>query len=86
MIPVGAEDNFRGVVDLLEMKAIIWDEASQGMKFDYEDIPADLVDSANEWREKMIESAAEASDELMDKVPRERHALERRKSFRVCAF
>ena len=67
VIPVGAEDNFRGVVDLLEMKAIIWDEASQGMKFDYEDIPADLVDSANEWREKMIESAAEASDELMDK-------------------
>ena len=44
VIPVGAEDNFRGVVDLLEMKAIIWDEASQGMKFDYEDIPADLVD------------------------------------------
>ena len=67
VIPVGAEDNFRGVVDLLEMKAIIWDEASQGMKFDYEDIPAELVDSANEWREKMIESAAEASDELMDK-------------------
>lgn len=67
VIPVGAEDNFRGVVDLLEMKAIIWDEASQGIKFDYEDIPAELVDSANEWREKMIESAAEASDELMDK-------------------
>lgn len=67
VIPIGAEDNFRGVVDLLEMKGIIWDEASQGMKFEYEDIPADLADQAQEWREHMIESAAEASDELMEK-------------------
>ncbi len=67
VIPIGAEDNFRGVVDLLEMKGIIWDEASQGMKFDYEDIPADLADQAQEWRDHMIESAAEASDELMEK-------------------
>jgi elongation factor G len=49
------------------MKAIIWDDASQGMKFDYRDIPAELVDQANEWREKMVEAAAEASEELMNK-------------------
>ncbi|MFC5520206.1 elongation factor G [Polaromonas jejuensis] len=67
VIPIGAEDNFKGVVDLRKMKAIIWDEASQGMKFNYEDIPAELVDTANEWREKMVEAAAEASEELMNK-------------------
>jgi elongation factor G len=67
VIPIGAEDSFVGVVDLIKMKAIIWDEASQGMKFEYKDIPADLVAVANEWREKMIESAAEASEELMNK-------------------
>jgi elongation factor G len=67
VIPIGAEDNFRGVVDLLKMKAIIWDEASQGMKFDYQDIPADLQAMAQEWREKMVESAAEASEDLMNK-------------------
>ena len=67
VIPIGAEDSFEGVVDLIKMKAIIWDEASKGMKFTYEDIPANLVDSANEWREKMVESAAEANEELMNK-------------------
>ncbi|WP_443744349.1 elongation factor G [Sutterella sp.] len=67
VIPIGAEDMFQGVVDLLKMKAIIWDEKSQGMKFSYEEIPAELVDSANEWREKMIEAAAEANEELMNK-------------------
>ena len=67
VIPIGAEDNFEGVVDLIKMKAIIWDDASQGMKFEYKDIPANLVDTANEWREKMVESAAEASEELMNK-------------------
>ena len=66
VIPIGAEDNFVGVVDLIKMKAIIWDEATQGMKFDYQDIPADLVATANEWREQMVESAAEASEELMN--------------------
>ena len=66
-IPIGAEDKFQGIVDLVKMKAIIWDEASQGMKFNYEDIPADLVESAKEWREKMVEAAAEASEELMNK-------------------
>jgi elongation factor G len=67
VVPIGSEENFKGVVDLLKMKAIIWDEASQGTKFDYVDIPAELVDTCNEWREKMIESAAEASEELMEK-------------------
>ncbi|HMN20817.1 MAG TPA: elongation factor G [Ottowia sp.] len=67
VIPIGAEDHFEGVVDLIKMKAIYWDEASQGMKFEYRDIPAELVDSATEWREKMVESAAEANEELMNK-------------------
>lgn len=67
VIPIGAEDQFKGVVDLIKMKSIVWDEASQGVKFDYADIPADLVDVAQEWREKMVESAAEASEELMNK-------------------
>ena len=67
VIPIGAEENFTGVVDLRKMKAIIWDEASQGMKFTFEEIPADLVATAKEWREKMVEAAAEASEELMNK-------------------
>ncbi len=67
VIPIGAEENFTGVVDLRKMKAIIWDEASQGMKFNFEEIPAELVEQAKEWREKMVEAAAEASEELMNK-------------------
>jgi len=67
VIPVGAEDTFTGVVDLIEMKSIIWDEASQGMQFEYGEIPADLQDLAEEWRVNMVEAAAEASEELMDK-------------------
>ncbi|KVT57057.1 elongation factor G [Burkholderia ubonensis] len=67
VVPIGAEENFKGVVDLLKMKAIIWDEASQGTKFDYVDIPAELADTCNEWREKMVEAAAEASEDLMNK-------------------
>ncbi len=67
VIPIGAEEGFAGVVDLIKMKAIYWDEASQGMKFDYRDIPAELAASAAEWRSKMVESAAEASEELMEK-------------------
>ncbi|MFZ5503326.1 MAG: elongation factor G [Pseudomonadota bacterium] len=66
VIPIGAEEKFVGVVDLIKMKAIYWDEASQGMMFDYRDIPAELVATANEWREKMVESAAEASEDLMN--------------------
>lgn len=67
VVPIGAEDTFEGVVDLLEMKAIIWDVASQGMKFEYAEIPADLVDIVDEWRSNMVEAAAESSEELMDK-------------------
>jgi elongation factor G len=67
VIPIGAEDNFKGVVDLRKMKAILWDEASQGMKFSFEEIPAELLESAKEWREKMVEAAAEANEELMNK-------------------
>ncbi|KEQ01639.1 Translation elongation factor (GTPases), partial [Snodgrassella alvi SCGC AB-598-J21] len=67
VIPVGAEDGFEGVVDLLKMQAIVWDDATQGLKFEYADIPADLKDVAEEWREKMVEAAAEANEELMEK-------------------
>ncbi|MEQ1534726.1 MAG: elongation factor G [Burkholderiaceae bacterium] len=67
VLPIGAEENFTGVIDLIKMKAIIWDEASQGMKFAYEDIPADLLANAKEWREKMVEAAAEATEEYMNK-------------------
>ena len=67
VVPIGAEDTFEGVVDLLEMKAILWDVASQGMKFEYAEIPANLVDIVDEWRNNMVEAAAESSEELMDK-------------------
>lgn len=66
-VPIGAEDKFEGVVDLVKMKAIVWDDASQGTKFSYGEIPADLVEACNEWREKMLEAAAEASEDLMNK-------------------
>jgi elongation factor G len=66
-IPIGAEDKFEGVVDLVAMSAIYWDEASQGMKFDRREIPAGLVAEAKEWRDKMVEAAAEANEELMNK-------------------
>jgi len=66
-VPIGAEEKFEGVVDLIKMKAIFWDEASQGMKFDYRDIPADLMADCKKWRENMIEAAAEANEELMNK-------------------
>jgi len=66
-IPIGAEEGFQGVIDLIRMKAIFWDESSQGMKFDLRDIPAELQDEADTWREKMVEAAAEASEDLMNK-------------------
>jgi elongation factor G len=66
-LPIGAEDKFEGVVDLIKMKAIHWDEASQGMRFEERDIPANMVEDARLWREKMVESAAEANEELMNK-------------------
>jgi elongation factor G len=66
-IPIGAEDGFRGVVDLLKMKAILWSEEDMGTTFTYEEIPAGLVDTARKWREKMVEAAAEANETLMEK-------------------
>lgn len=66
-LPIGAEDKFKGLVDLVKMQAINWDEDSLGMKFEYIDIPADLREDCAAWREKMVEAAAEASDELMEK-------------------
>ena len=67
VIPIGASDTFRGVVDLLKMKAIIFDEESNGMAFHEEDIPADLVDTANEWRQNLVEKVAETDDTLLEK-------------------
>lgn len=66
VIPMGAEDGFKGVIDLRLMKAIVWDEATQGMKFSFEDIPDDLLATARQWRERMLEAAAEANEELMN--------------------
>jgi elongation factor G len=66
-VPIGAEEKFAGVVDLVKMKSILWDDSTQGTKFAYGDIPSDLVETCREWREKMVEVAAEASEELMNK-------------------
>jgi len=66
-VPIGAEEKFEGVIDLIKMKAIYWDEASQGMKFDYREIPADMKAECDKWRENMVEAAAEANEELMNK-------------------
>ena len=66
-VPIGAEEDFKGVIDLVKMKAIYWDDASHGVKFDYADIPAELQAQADEWREQMVEAAAEANEVLMDK-------------------
>ena len=66
-VPIGAEEKFEGVIDLIKMKAVYWDEPSQGMKFEYRDIPADLQALSDKWRENMVEAAAEASEELMNK-------------------
>lgn len=66
-LPIGAEEHFKGVVDLIKMKTINWNEADQGMTFTYEDIPVDMLDEANEWRQNMIEAAAESNEELMDR-------------------
>ena len=66
-IPIGAEENFKGVVDLIKMKAILWHDETMGAEYSVEEIPADLVDEANEWREKMVENAANFDDALMEK-------------------
>ena len=66
-VPIGAEEKFEGVVDLIRMKAVYWDEASLGMKFDLREIPAELLDTCKKWREMMVEAAAECSEEMMNK-------------------
>jgi len=66
-VPIGAEDKFEGVVDLIRMKAIYWDDASLGMKFDLRDIPEHLIDTCKKWRETMVEAAAESSEDMMNK-------------------
>ncbi|MFQ5488756.1 MAG: elongation factor G, partial [Gammaproteobacteria bacterium] len=66
-LAIGAEENFEGIVDLIKMKAIYWDDSSMGMRFDEREIPADLQDEAAKWRENLIENAAEANEELMEK-------------------
>jgi len=66
-LPIGAEDHFEGVIDLVKMKGIIWDDASQGVKFQYVDIPAAMLDQAQEWHDKMVEKAAEANETLLEK-------------------
>ncbi len=66
-IPIGAEENFKGVVDLIKMKAILWNDETMGAEYDIEDIPANLLDEAEEWRDKMLESASSFDDELMEK-------------------
>ncbi|ANV98063.1 translation elongation factor G [Helicobacter enhydrae] len=66
-IPIGAEDSFKGVVDLIAMKAIVWNDETMGAKYDIEDIPADLIEKANEYREKLVEAAAEQDEALMEK-------------------
>ena len=66
-LPIGAEEKFEGVVDLIMMKAIYWDDSTEGMRFEYRDIPAEMREQCNEWREKMVEAAAEANDDLMHK-------------------
>ena len=66
-VPVGAEEGFSGVIDLVKMKFIVWSDENMGVEFHYEDIPAELVDTCNEWREHMVEAAAEANEELMEK-------------------
>ena len=66
-VPIGAAETFEGVVDLIKMQAIYWDESSMGMKFDCRDIPADLIDTCNKWRNDLVETAAEANEELMNK-------------------
>src|SRR6185503_3535401 len=66
-LPISAEEKFEGVVDLIKMKAIYWDDSSQGTRFEERDIPAGMAEDARKWREKMVETAAEANEELMNK-------------------
>lgn len=84
-IPIGAEDTFKGVVDLIEMRAIVWNDETMGAKYDIEEIPADLMDKAKEYREKLIEAAAEQDESLMEKYlgGEELSAAEIRKGIKI---
>lgn len=75
-LPIGAEEEFNGVVDLIKMKAIYWSDTDKGMSFEYAEIPTDMLALCEEWREKMVEAAAEANDELMDKYLEENELTE----------
>ena len=66
-IPIGAEENFKGVVDLIQMKSIVWNDETQGAEYEIGEIPAELKDEAQEWHDKMVEQAAECDDTLMEK-------------------
>ena len=66
-VPIGAEENFKGIVDLIKMKAILWHDETMGAEYEVDDIPADLVDECNEWRSKLVEQAAEQDESLMEK-------------------
>ncbi|WP_457670681.1 elongation factor G [Thiolapillus sp.] len=66
-VPIGAEEDFSGVIDLIKMKSIVWSDENMGVEFHYEDIPADMMEVAEEWRGHMVEAAAEANDEMMEK-------------------
>jgi len=83
-LPIGAEDKFEGVVDLIQMKSIYWDDATEGMKFEYREVPADMLEQCKEYREKLVEAAAEANDDLMHKYL-ESGELTSRRSRRGCA-
>ncbi len=74
-VPIGAEEKFRGIVDLIRMKAILWHDETMGAEYDVEDIPAELVDECNEWRQKMIELAAEQDETLMEKFFEDSNSL-----------
>ncbi len=76
-LPIGAEDGFVGVVDLVKMKSIWWDEETQGMKFEYREIPPGMLKECEEWRAKMIEAAAEANEQLLNKYLETGRALRR---------
>ncbi|MDA1332489.1 MAG: elongation factor G [Proteobacteria bacterium] len=76
-VPIGAEEGFEGVIDLVKMKAIYWDDATSGTKFELRDIPAELQAEADEWREKLVEAAAESSEELMNKYLEEGNLSEK---------
>ena len=84
-LPIGAEDRFEGVVDLVKMKAIYWDDETRGVRFEERDIPADMLEECRKWRERMVEAAAEANEELMDKYlsDGELSAAEIKKGLRV---